>query len=138
MYTGETEIDVRYYETDLMGIVHHSNYIRYFEFGRVKALDDVGLPMTEIEKSGFMMPVVSVNLNYKTPSSFGDKLKIVTIIKELPRVTVTIDTIIYNQLGQEVCNGSVKLGFIHSDSRKVTRCPKNFIDAFAPYFDKQL
>ena len=98
MYTGETEIEVRYYETDLMGIVHHSNYIRYFEYGRVKALDDVGLPMTSIEESGYMMPVVSVNLNYKTPSKFGDKLKIVTIIKELPKVTINIETIIYNQI----------------------------------------
>lgn len=136
MYTGETEIEVRYYETDLMGIVHHSNYIRYFEYGRVKALDDVGLPMTSIEESGYMMPVVSVNLNYKTPSKFGDKLKIVTIIKELPKVTINIETIIYNQIGQEVCNGSVKLGFIYSDSRKVTRCPQNFINAFLPYFEK--
>lgn len=134
MYKGETEIDVRYYETDLMGIVHHSNYIRYFEYGRVKALEDVGFPMTDVEKSGYMMPVVSVNLNYKTPAKFGDKLKIVTTIRELPRVTIDIETIIYNMDGQEVCNGTVKLGFIYSDSRKVTRCPKNFIDVFARFF----
>ncbi len=134
MYKGETIIDVRYYETDLMGIVHHSNYIRYFEYGRVKALDEVGLPMTEIEKSGYMMPVVSIGINYKTPSKFGDKLRIVTIIKELPKVTITIESIIYNQFDQEVCNGFVKLGFIYSETRKVTRCPQVFIDAFVPYF----
>ena len=53
---SETQIEVRYYETDLMGIVHHSNYIRYFECGRHQFLLDVGLPITELEKSGIMMP----------------------------------------------------------------------------------
>ncbi len=135
MYTGETNIEVRYYETDLMGIVHHSNYIRYFECGRVQALTDVGLPMTEIEARGIMMPVVAVNLNYKTPARFGDMLRVVTIIRELPKASITIETQIYNQRGEEVCNGSVRLGFIHSDSRKVTRCPQYFIEAFSPYFE---
>ena len=136
MYTGETSLDVRYYETDLMGIVHHSNYIRYFEYGRVKVLDAVGLPMTKIEESGYMMPVISIGINYKTPTKFGDQLRVVTIIKELPKVSITIDTIIYNQFDQEICNGFVKLGFIYSQSRKVTRCPQFFIDAFSHYFNK--
>jgi acyl-CoA thioester hydrolase len=135
MFSSETLIDVRYYETDLMGIVHHSNYIRYFEYGRVEALKVVGLPMTEVEKSGIMMPVVNVEVNYKTPLRFGDTLRIVTIIDELPKVTITIKTVIYNQNNEEVCNGKVKLGFIHSDTRKVTRCPADFIKAFSPYFE---
>lgn len=135
MYKGECNIEVRYYETDLMGIVHHSNYIRYFEYARVKVLDEVGLPMTEVEKSGIMMPVINVNINYKLPAKFGDVLKVVTLIKELPKAKLSIFTEIYNQAGIEICNGSVTLGFIHSDSRKVTRCPQNFIKAFEPYFN---
>ena len=45
MVVSETFFDVRYYETDLMGIVHHSNYVRYFELGRVQMLADMGLPI---------------------------------------------------------------------------------------------
>ena len=52
---SETSLEVRYYETDLMGIVHHSNYIRYFECGRHQCLIDLGLPIYEIEKRGIMM-----------------------------------------------------------------------------------
>ncbi|NCC46628.1 MAG: acyl-CoA thioesterase, partial [Bacteroidia bacterium] len=52
MYTHETYLEVRYYETDLMGIVHHSNYIRYFECGRIQSLVDLGLPIKEVERMG--------------------------------------------------------------------------------------
>ena len=55
----ELTIDVRYYETDQMGIVHHSNYIRYFECGRSDLLDKVGLPLTEIEAAGVIIHLAS-------------------------------------------------------------------------------
>ena len=50
MYVSEINLEVRYYETDLMGIVHHSNYIRYFECGRDDALVKLGLPVKQIEE----------------------------------------------------------------------------------------
>ena len=49
MIVHETFLDVRYYETDLMGIVHHSNYVRYFECGRIAMLEDIGIPISKIE-----------------------------------------------------------------------------------------
>ena len=51
-------IEVQYYETDQMGIVHHSNYIRYFECGRIDLFENVGLPIHKIEESGVMLPVI--------------------------------------------------------------------------------
>ena len=65
-------LDVRYYETDQMGIVHHSNYIRYFECGRMAMLDEVGLPMHKIEEMGIMMPIIAVECRYKFPAKLGD------------------------------------------------------------------
>ena len=76
MIQTECTIDVRYYETDLMGIVHHSNYIRYFEYGRIKMLEEIGLPISEIEGRGVMLPVVSTFCTYKTPSRMGETLRI--------------------------------------------------------------
>ena len=84
---SETQIEVRYYETDLMGIVHHSNYIRYFECGRHQFLLDVGLPITELEKSGIMMPVVSVEAHYHTPARMGDILRVVSRVSDTRRPT---------------------------------------------------
>lgn len=137
MYTHQSFLDVRYYETDLMGIVHHSNYIRYFECGRNQALVDLGLPIALIEERGIMMPVVSVECKYKQPAYQGERLQIMSYIKELPKVKLIIETEIYNPKSQLICTGSVTLGFIHSHSRKPTRAPQYIIDLFAPYFNTE-
>ncbi len=133
MYKSETTIEVRYYETDLMGIVHHSNYIRYFEWGRHVALVELGLPTQEIEKRGIMMPVVSLTCNYKTPARQGDKLRIVTTVKEMPRVRFFVETEIYNTNDELICTGSVTLGFINSQTRRATRVPQFITELFAPF-----
>ncbi len=135
MIVSETEIEVRYYETDLMGIVHHSNYIRYFECGRHRLLVDYGLPIEKIEAAGIMLPVAHVECNYKIPARMGDILRVVSTIKTKPLARIIVDSQIYNQHNELVCTGKVMLGFIHSDTRKPTRAPKIFTDVFDRYFD---
>ncbi len=66
------EHKVQYYETDQMGIVHHSNYIRWFEEARVDFLDQAGLPYKEVEQRGYESPVIGVQCSYKSPARFGD------------------------------------------------------------------
>ena len=134
MYTHESFLEVRYYETDLMGIVHHSNYIRYFECSRNDALISLGLPIREVEKKGIMMPVVNVSCTYKAPARQGDILRLVSVVKEIPKVKLVIDTIIYGPQNEIVCTGSVTLGFIHSDTRKPTRAPEFIVKLFAPFY----
>ena len=121
----ELFLDVRYYETDQMGIVHHSNYIRYFECGRSDLLVKIGLPLTEIEAAGVMMPIVSVECKYRTPARFGDTLRIVSIIASLPMAKHPVRSEIYNQDGVLLCEGKVVLGFIDAKTRRPIRCPKD-------------
>ena len=90
MVRHELNLDVRYYETDQMGIVHHSNYIRYFECGRNAMLKDMGLPMEKVEEAGVMMAVVAVECRYRTPARLGDTLKVVSLIDELPAAKVVM------------------------------------------------
>ena len=113
---SETQIEVRYYETDQMGIVHHSNYIRYFECGRHQFLIDVGLPIME--------------LRYHTPARMGDVLRVVSRVEKEPMARIEVLTDIYNQNGDLVCDGSVVLGFIHSDNRRPTRIPAALLEVF--------
>jgi acyl-CoA thioester hydrolase len=65
---------VNYYETDKMGIVHHSNYVRWFEDARLHYLECAGYPYTEMEKDGIMIPVLSVSVEYKAAVLFGDSI----------------------------------------------------------------
>ena len=77
---GNTIYDrsINYYETDQMGIVHHSNYIRYFEEARLDMMEQVGLSYTAMEEHGLIIPVLSVACEYIKPVLFGEKVQIHT------------------------------------------------------------
>ena len=130
MMKSEHFLDVRYYETDQMGIVHHSNYIRYFECGRNSMLKEMDMPMEKIEASGVMMAVVAVDAKYKVPAKLGDTLRIVSLIDTPPTAKVLVKTEIYNQNDQLVCTGSVTLGFIDAVTRRPVRCPEPLAELF--------
>ena len=67
---------VQYYETDSMRIVHHSNYIRWFEEARVALLEQLGYGYDRIEAEGFSSPVLEVACKYKTMARFGETVRI--------------------------------------------------------------
>lgn len=134
MIVSETTLEVRYYETDLMGIVHHSNYIRYFECGRHQLLVDIGVPINKIEEAGIMLPVTTVTCNYKIPAKMGDILRIVTTIDKLPLARIVAKAQIFNQANELICDGEVVVGFIRSNTRKPTRAPKIMMDIVGKYF----
>lgn len=121
---SELELDIRYYETDQMGIVHHSNYIRFFECGRSDMMQKAGLPIEIIEKEGVMLPVISVECHYKHPAYMGDRIRIVTSIDKVPMAKLVVKSEIYNQDGILLVNGVVTLGFIDSVTRHPVRCPQ--------------
>ena len=135
--THEHFLEVRYYETDQMGIVHHSNYIRYFECGRTALLKDIGLPMEKIEQAGVMLPVISVECHYKYPAKLGDTLRVVSIMDEIPRAKLVIKREIYNESGKLLCNGEVGIGFIDATTRRPIRCPKDLAELFEKLINKE-
>ena len=86
-----TSMRVRFFETDLMGIVHHAAYLTYVEAGRVDYLRARGADYRALVQSGFHMPVVEASLAYKRPAYFDDELVIETRLGVLSRVTVRFD-----------------------------------------------
>ncbi len=67
---------VNYYETDKMGMVHHSNYIRYFEEARINFMEESGYPYPRLEEEGIISPVVSISCEYKRPVHYPDTVVI--------------------------------------------------------------
>lgn len=94
---------VQYYETDQMGIVHHSNYIRWFEEARTDFMEKMGLGYEEMEKQGILSPVLSVDATYLRMVRFGDTVTIHTKIKAYNGIKLTV--------AYEVCND--KTGMVH-------------------------
>lgn len=127
---------VRYYETDQMGIVHHSNYVRYFECGRSDMMKKYGLPIEVIEKEGVMLPIVSVEARYKMPAKMGDVIRIVSKINKVPMAKLEVLSEIYNQDGTLLCTGKVVLGFIDAVTRHPVRCPQNLADIISAHIDE--
>lgn len=70
-----------YYETDRMNVIHHSNYIRWFEEARIFFMQQAGFPYDKMESVGIMLPVLSAQCNYKSSVRFGDTVIIHTSIK---------------------------------------------------------
>lgn len=76
------EHEAQYYETDQMGIIHHSNYIRWFESARIQYLKEIGIDYRKCEEMGFMSPVMEVTCSYKSMVRFGDTVQIFTRFEE--------------------------------------------------------
>ena len=73
----ETEIEVRYAETDQMGVVHHANYVVWFELARTRLCAESGYHYADIEKMGYLLMVTSVHASYRKPARYGDTVKVV-------------------------------------------------------------
>jgi acyl-CoA thioester hydrolase len=130
----DTEIDVRYYETDQMGVVHHSNYIRYFEVARTLSMKKAGIPYDEMERKGILMPIVSISCTYKHPALFGDTIRVTTILEQLPTVKIHFTYEIRNQKEQLLATGSTVLAFIDAATKRPMRAPKYLLNMLAPHF----
>lgn len=76
-------IKVRYAETDQMGIVYHANYAVWLEMGRTALLEDLGFSYAEIEKQGYLSPVLNLQLTYNTPLTYGDTAVVKTKISRV-------------------------------------------------------
>ena len=87
----ETKIRVQYYETDKMGIVHHSNYVRYLETARTELFRDKGYAYDDMEKSGIWMPVLSVSVDFKTPAVYDEVLILACWVKKLRGASIELE-----------------------------------------------
>ena len=131
IHFSSSPIIVRYGETDQMGVVHHSNYLRYFEVSRLEWLTQLGVSYQAMEEVGIMMPVIDAQITYKTPAKFEDALIIKIHLKEVPLVKMTFFYEVINQKDELVCTASTTLAFMNASNRRPHRCPENFKAIFA-------
>ena len=123
---------VQYYETDRMGLTHHSNYIRWMEEARVVWLDELGFGFDKLESLGIASPILSVNCKYKNGSTFGDSVEIETKVTKYDSVKITINYVMTKVgTGELVATGSTDLCFINLKTRRPVIIKKEL-----PEFDK--
>ncbi len=130
MITFETNLRVRYAETDQMGYVYYGNYATYFEVGRTDALRSLDTSYQKLEASGVMMPVVELKCKYIKPAKYDDLLTIKTIVEELPTTRMYFKYEVYNQQGILICIGETTLAFIDMKLNKPMTCPAWLTEKF--------
>ena len=123
-------IKVRYCETDQMGIVHHSNYLKFFELARIEWLEKLKMPYQKIEESNIVLPVVRCDIKFIKSLFFGDLFYINVFCKKKPTSTIEFTYQIFNQNDELTTEGSTTLAFLNSKSMKPQRCPKIISDIF--------
>ena len=118
---------VQYYETDKMGITHHSNYIRWMEESRVDFLAQIGWPFERLEKQGFASPVTKLECKFVRPSTFADEITIHTWVKEFDGVILTFEYRMEKPDGTVVCVGESRHCFVSMEGKPIRAykaCPE--------------
>ena len=135
----EYERKINYYETDKMGVVHHSNYIRYLEETRCEWLESLGMPFQDFEKQGITIPVLGVNISYKKHVTFADTIIIKPFIKEYSGVRMTVGyDVTEKETGSVVITGETKHCFTNNELKPINlkKVNKEFSDKFENLLEK--
>jgi len=124
---------VQYYETDQMGVVHHSNYIRWFEESRVDMMQQWGFSYAHTERIGILIPVLGVSCEYKVSAKFEDVVEIIPQITKITPVKLLISYTVKNsKTGEIIALGESKHCFVNKDFRPVSllKYSKELYDLF--------
>lgn len=128
MKIDKIQIRVRYGETDQMGVVYHGNYALYLEMGRIEWLRKLGVSYKSMEENGVMLPVVSMNVNFKKSASYDDVINVKTQVKKRPTAKIEFDYEITNESGEILTTASTVLVFVDMKTRRPIKAPDYILD----------
>ncbi len=128
IFSDEIEIRVRYGETDQMGYVYHGNYPQYLEMGRIEWLRKLGVSYKKMEGEGIMLPVLSLNINFKKSAYYDDVINVKTQLLKMPSARIEFEYEIKNEKGEIISTANTVLVFVNMKTKKPIRCPNNILD----------
>ena len=112
-------LKVHYYETDKMGCVHHSNYIRWMEEARVAFLDRIGVGFPMMEARGIYSPVTGVECSYRRPTHFAEEIRVCATVAEYTGIRLRITYEMHNAEGTLVAAGASRHCFTDTSGRPI-------------------
>ncbi len=123
MIEGQCKLRVMYSDTDQMGYLHHSAYLKYYETARWELFRERGMPYKLIEDQGYILPVTQVKIKYVLPARYDDILYTKTQIKSKFGARITLLCQMVNEQGQLINQAEIILAFLYADTRKPTIMP---------------
>lgn len=115
-------INVRFYETDMMGIAHHSNHFRWFEMARIEFLRHIGVTLGAMMKEDIVFPIMNVSCDYKEPARFDDIINIETYLVKMTRAQMVFQYRMRRASdGVLLATGETKNAFMSQSTGKIVR-----------------
>lgn len=123
MIEHEHSFRVQYAETDKMGIVHHSNYVRYYEAARWELFRSLGISYQSVEKAGYMLPVIHMTFRFIKTAHYDELLTVRTRLTASKGARLWFTYKLYNEQLELINEGETELAFVRSDSWKPCGTP---------------
>ena len=134
-YESHYKRQANYYETDQMGIIHHSNYVRWFEEARMNFMDEIGFPYAKVEELGIIVPVLSVNCQFRTMVKFGDTVDIYTKITKFTGLKMNIEYRgVDHATGVIRCTGESSHAFLDKEYKPI-RMKRDYPDLYEMFMN---
>ncbi|MEK4029938.1 MULTISPECIES: thioesterase family protein [Bacillaceae] len=128
MFISEKEVQVRYAETDAMQVVYHGQYVVWLELGRTQLIEDLGFNYAEMEKEGYVAPVLDIQLSYKKPFRYGDTAWVYSWIEEYTGVRTVYGYEIKNKEGEVCLTGTTSHAVVKKDTFRPVSLKRVFPD----------
>ena len=132
----KTPVKIRaiYADTDAMGIVYHTNYIRWFEIGRTELFRDMGILYTEVEAAGFNLPLTQVYCHYLLPTKYDDLVHVETEIEYLKRASMKFTYLIRGERLQNRITEGYSIHACTDNNGKIVRIPPIITDKVRQFY----
>lgn len=127
-----TKIRVIYADTDAMGIVYHTNYIKWFEIGRAELLRQLGMPYAQIERSGYHLPLTEVSCHYLYPARYDQIVAIETEIISVRRASIKFNYVISDESQERVLVEGETVHACLNPEGKIVRLPPQINEKINP------
>lgn len=135
MFTHETQIRVRYAETDQMGVVYHGSYFPYLESGRVEAIRSLGISYADMERMGVSLPVIEVQCKYLRPARYDDLLRVRTSLPTFPTDhRIVFQQEIFRDPEELLLKAHIKLYCWDTTENKKTVLPEILLDQLKSFY----
>lgn len=125
------EQKVYYSDTDAYGVVWHGSYLRWLEMGRIELCEDMGYNLAELQAQNITLPVVNINVRYKSSAKLNDEMIIETSIQKFNPLTVTFEQkILDKKTGKTFVEGVVDVVAIDNGGKLYRKMPQILLEAF--------
>jgi len=135
---NRTPVKIRaiYADTDAMGIVYHTNYIRWFEVGRTELFRDMGIVYTEVEAAGFNLPLTQVYCHYLLPTHYDDLIFVETEIAYLRRASMKFTYLIWDEKREKLLTDGYTIHACTDRAGKIIRIPAVIAEKTRSFYPK--